>query len=125
MDIWKAGLASIYRASGSQGSQKPGFQHRVFSQCDFLTGSVLAVIVTRSNSRGVVQGRRKKPKPPVKAIAYALVTYLKKCEPRKGDPHELILRPTVHPRRPPLRLRRAEPPGWVHRHVHQPVHRHR
>jgi hypothetical protein len=27
----------------------------------------------------------------------------------EGDPHELILRPTVHPGRPRLRLRRAEP----------------
>jgi alpha-beta hydrolase superfamily lysophospholipase len=27
----------------------------------------------------------------------------------KGDPHELSLRPTVHPRRPGLRLWRAEP----------------
>src|SRR5919112_6284167 len=32
----------------------------------------------------------------------------------KGDPHELILRLTVHPGRPPLRLRRADPPRWVH-----------
>jgi hypothetical protein len=45
--------------------------------------------------------------------------------PVKGDPHELILRPTVHPGRPRLRLRRAEPPIRVHRHVHEPVHRHR
>ena len=43
----------------------------------------------------------------------------------KGDHYALILRPTVHPERPRLRLRRAEPPGGVHRHVHQPVHRHR
>ena len=31
----------------------------------------------------------------------------------------------AHPGRPRLRLRGAEPPGRVHRHVHQPVRRHR
>src|SRR5829696_6506024 len=44
---------------------------------------------------------------------------------QKGDPHELILRPTVHPGRPRLRLRGAEPPRGVHRHVHQPVRKRR
>src|SRR5260221_3136559 len=41
------------------------------------------------------------------------------------NPHELILGPAAHPARPRLGLRGAEPPGWVHRHVHQPVCRHR
>ena len=37
------------------------------------------------------------------------------------------MRPSSHcrSRRSGLRLRRAEPPRGVHRHVHQPVHRHR
>ena len=33
--------------------------------------------------------------------------------------------PTPRPEGPRLRLRRAEPPGRLHRHVHEPVHRHR
>jgi Epoxide hydrolase N terminus len=33
--------------------------------------------------------------------------------------------PHCPPRNARLRLRRAEPPGEVHRHLHQPVHRHR
>jgi hypothetical protein len=36
------------------------------------------------------------------------VTKTNAVGPMKGDPHDLILRPTVHPRRPRLRLRRAE-----------------
>ena len=35
--------------------------------------------------------------------------------------NELRVHPTAHGRRPRLRLRGAEPPGRVHRHVHQPV----
>jgi Epoxide hydrolase N terminus len=44
---------------------------------------------------------------------------------REGDAHERSFRRPAHPGRPRLRLRRAEPPGGVHRHLHQPLHRHR
>ena len=45
-------------------------------------------------------------------------------EASKGDPHEPIARPTVGPRRSRLRLRRAEPPRGVRRHLHEPLRRH-
>src|SRR6516162_9305627 len=43
----------------------------------------------------------------------------------KGDRHELIFGRAACPGRPWLGLRGAEPAGRVHRHVHQPVRRHR
>jgi pimeloyl-ACP methyl ester carboxylesterase len=43
----------------------------------------------------------------------------------KGDLHELRLRPTIHPGRPRIRVRRAEPPGRIHRLVPKPLYRHR
>jgi len=39
----------------------------------------------------------------------------------KGDPHKLILGATVYRGMPRLRLRRAEPPARLRRHVHDPV----
>jgi hypothetical protein len=44
---------------------------------------------------------------------YATIVTSRWVNSRRRDGHELILRPTVHPGRSRLRLRRAEPPGGV------------
>jgi hypothetical protein len=44
---------------------------------------------------------------------YATIVTSRWVNPQRGDVHELILRPTVHPGRSRLRLRRTEPPGGV------------
>jgi len=39
--VWKAGLASIHRASGSQGSRKSGFRYTGFSETKLPVKSIL------------------------------------------------------------------------------------
>ena len=45
--------------------------------------------------------------------------------PRDDLLNALALNSATYTGRPRLGLRRAAPPGRVHRHVHQPIHRHR